>query len=130
VGVGPKRILIVEDDGAARAALRMLLELRGYIVDDAAEGNGGVAYALAHWPAVALIDIGLPGLDGYGVARRIREGLTGAPMFLIALTGYHEIEERGLASDTGFDAHLVKPLKSEHLFELLERTAGETARPS
>jgi CheY-like chemotaxis protein len=124
------RVLIVEDDGAARAALRMLLELRGYMVDEAAEGDGAVAYALAHRPDVALIDIGLPGLDGYGVARRIREGVADTPMVLIALTGYLDVEERGLASDTGFDAHLVKPLKSEHLFELLGRIAGETARPS
>ena len=108
----------------------MLLELRGYAVSEAAEGHGGVAHALAHRPDVAVIDIGLPGLDGYGVARGIREGLTGAPMFLIALTGYHEIEKRGGASDTGFDAHLVKPLKSEHLFELLEQVAGRTARPA
>jgi len=124
------RVLVVEDDNGARAALRMLLELRGYAVAEAAEGDGGAAHALAHRPAVAVIDIGLPGLDGYGVARRIREGLAGAPMFLIALTGYQEIEERGRAAETGFDAHLVKPLKFDHLFELLERVAGETARPA
>jgi CheY-like chemotaxis protein len=108
----------------------MLLELRGYAVSEAAEGDGGVVHALAHRPDVAVIDIGLPGLDGYQVARRIREGLTGAPMFLIALTGYHEIEEPGRGGGTGFDAHLIKPLKFEHLFELLERVAGETARPA
>jgi CheY-like chemotaxis protein len=79
---------------------------------------------------VAVIDIGLPGFDGYEVARRIREGLTGSPMFLIALTGYHEIEERGRAGEPGFDAHLVKPLKFDQLFELLERIAGEPARPA
>jgi len=119
----------VEDDGAARTALRMLLELRGCVVDEAAEGDRGIAHALAHRPDVAVIDIGLPGLNGYEVARRIREGLAGSPMLLIALTGYHEIEARGRAGDTGFDAHLVKPLKFEQLLELLEQVAGETARP-
>jgi CheY-like chemotaxis protein len=122
------RILVVEDDAGARGALRMLLELRGYAVAEAAEGSTGAAHALAHRPDVALIDIGLPGLDGHAVARRIREGLAGSPMFLIALTGYHDIDERG--SPTEFDAHLVKPLKIDHLFELLERAAGEASRPA
>jgi CheY-like chemotaxis protein len=104
----------------------MLLELRGYSVVEAAEGSGAVAQALAQRPAVALIDIGLPGLDGYAVARRIREGLAGSPMFLIALTGYHDLADR--PGKTDFDALLVKPLKIDHLFELLERLAGEASR--
>ena len=124
---GRLRVLVVEDDSDARGALRMLLELWGCAVSEAADGDRGVAHALTHRPAVAVIDIGLPGLDGYAVARRIREGLAGAPMFLIALTGYHEVEERALAGDTGFDAHLVKPLKLEPLLELLRRVARETA---
>jgi CheY-like chemotaxis protein len=122
------RVLVVEDDAGARGALRMLLELRGYAVAEAAEGAIGAAYALAHRPAVALIDIGLPGLDGYAVARRIREGLAGSPMFLIALTGYQDLDER--TGDTGFDAHLVKPLKVDDLFELLERVPGVASRPA
>jgi DNA-binding response OmpR family regulator len=124
---GPLRVLVVEDDSDARGALGMLLELWGCAVSEAADGDRGVAHALAHRPAVAVIDIGLPGPDGYAVARRIREGLAGAPMFLIALTGYHEIEERALAGDTGFDAHLVKPLRLEPLLELLRRVAREIA---
>jgi CheY-like chemotaxis protein len=125
---GRLRVLVVEDDADARAALRMLLELWGCVVSEAADGHAGIAHALAHRPAVAVIDIGLPGLDGYAVARRIREGLAGASMFLIALTGYHEVEERALAGDTGFDAHLIKPLRLEPLMELLQRVAREIAR--
>jgi CheY-like chemotaxis protein len=106
----------------------MLLEIWGCSVSEAADGDRGIAYALDHRPAVAVVDIGLPGLDGYTVARRIREGLAGAPMFLIALTGYHEVEERALAGDTGFDAHLVKPLRLEPLMELLQQVAREIAR--
>lgn len=123
----PARVLVVEDDDGARQALRMLLELRGYAVEEAAEGDEAVAHALAQRPEVAVIDIGLPGLDGYGVARRIREGLGGAPMCLIALTGYPDIEDRARAA-TGFDAHLVKPLKFEQLFQVLERVVP--ARPA
>src|SRR5262245_16109914 len=107
----------------------MLLELRGYTVEEAAEGDGAVAHALAQRPEVAVIDIGLPGLDGYGVARRIREGLAGAPMCLIALTGYPDIEDRARAT-TGFDAHLVKPLKFEQLFQLLEQVAPSPRPPA
>jgi CheY-like chemotaxis protein len=125
---GRLHVLVVEDDNDARAALRMLLELWGCTVSEAADGDGGIVHALAHRPPVAVIDIGLPGVDGYAVARRIREGLAGAPMFLIALTGYHEVEERALSGDTGFDAHLVKPLRLEPLMELLQRVAGEIAR--
>jgi CheY-like chemotaxis protein len=125
---GRLRVLVVEDDNDARAALRMLLELWGCAVTEAASGEQGVAQALADRPAVAVIDIGLPGLDGYSVARRIREGLAGRAMFLIALTGYHDVEERAEAGDTGFDAYLVKPLRLEPLMELLQRVAGEIAR--
>jgi CheY-like chemotaxis protein len=121
-------VLLVEDDSGARGALRMLLELQGYAVAEAADGADGVAQALAHRPAVAVIDIGLPGLDGYAVAHRIREGLAGSPMVLIALTGYHDLDER--PGQLGFDVHLVKPLKIDQFFELLERVAQETARPA
>jgi DNA-binding response OmpR family regulator len=79
---------------------------------------------------VAIVDIGLPGLDGDQVAHRIRERLAGSPMFLIALTGDHEIEERMNAGDTAFDAYLVKPLRLEQLIEHLERVAGATPRPA
>lgn len=123
------RVLLVEDDAEAREALRKLLEIQGYAVAEAAGGDAAVAHALAHRPEAAVIDIGLPDLDGYDVAQRIRRGLRGAPMFLIALTGYQEIEERGRSGETGFDAHLVKPVKFEQFFELLARVAGEAARP-
>jgi CheY-like chemotaxis protein len=122
----PARVLVVEDDPEARTGLRMLLELRGHPVSEAADGDRAVTHALVHRPEVVVIDIGLPGLDGYSVARRIREGLAGAPMCLIALTGYLEIEEHA-----AFDAHLVKPLKFEQLLDLLRRaTPGAVPRPT
>jgi len=122
----PLRILIVEDDGDARTTLRKLLELRGHEVEDAADGISGVAKALGSCPDVAVIDIGLPGLDGYTMARQVRTALAGERMFLIALTGYGEIQDRRLTRGAGFDAHLVKPVKLEELYELLGRAAQAT----
>jgi CheY-like chemotaxis protein len=126
-GARPLRVLVVEDDADARAALRMLLELHGHTVSEAAAGEGGVAHALAQRPDVAVIDIGLPGLDGYEVAQRIRGGLEGVPIFLIALTGYHE--DGGRLGGSGFDAHLIKPIELDQFFELLERVSGAAVEP-
>src|SRR4029450_4829800 len=86
VGPGPRpRILVVEDHEDSREMLRQLLELEGYDVEVAADGRLGVDAALARPPMVALIDLGLPGLDGFGGARAIREVL-GRSLWLVALT--------------------------------------------
>jgi two-component system, sensor histidine kinase len=74
---------------------------------------------LARRPDVAFIDIGLPGLDGYGVARRARDGLNGHPVRLVALTGYGQPEDRERAFEAGFDAHLVKPVDLDALTRTL-----------
>lgn len=114
------RVLLVEDNDDARAALAALLELEGYTVDAAAEGVTGVDLVNAKRPDVALVDIGLPGIDGYEVARRIRA--LGMPQpFLVALTGYGRPEDRQRAADAGFDAHLVKPVDPVQLTEVLKR---------
>jgi signal transduction histidine kinase/ActR/RegA family two-component response regulator len=105
----PRRVLIVEDNEDAREMLRRLLELAGHDVRAAVDGPSGVTAALALVPDVALIDLGLPGLDGYEVARRIRASV-GAAIRLVALTGYGQQEDRARACDAGFDAHLVKPV--------------------
>ena len=124
-------VLVVEDDDGARVALRMLLELRGYAVDEASDGAAAVERALAHRPAVALIDIGLPGRDGYEVARQIRDSLAGTPMLLVALTGYQELDQPPASVGASvFDAHLVKPLKFEQFFDLLEQVAAPRDRPA
>src|SRR5215470_8343441 len=86
-------ILIVEDNDDAREALRMLLELDGHVVEAAAEGSQALEIARAKDPDLALVDIGLPGIDGYEVARRIRTGNGKRPV-LIALTGYGQPEDR------------------------------------
>jgi len=113
-----RSILIVEDNADAREAMRMLLELDGHVVMAAAEGVEALELARAKDPDIALVDIGLPGIDGYEVARRIRTGGDKRPL-LIALTGYGQPEDRRRSEEAGFDAHLVKPVDPARLAAVL-----------
>jgi CheY-like chemotaxis protein len=115
-----RHVLVVEDHADAREAVRCLLEVRGHRVDVAADGPGAVEIALTSCPEVVLVDIGLPGLDGFEVARRIRATDEGKRMRLVALTGYGEVADRQRALECGFDAHLVKPIDPDQLYRLLE----------
>jgi signal transduction histidine kinase/CheY-like chemotaxis protein len=114
-----RRVLTIEDYADARDSLRSLLELSGHEVREAADGPTGVELALRLRPDVVLIDIGLPGLDGYGVARRIRSAPHGHLMVLAAVTGYGQPEDRRKAEEAGFDALLVKPVDPDQLTEIL-----------
>jgi CheY-like chemotaxis protein len=113
-----RSILIVEDNADARDALRMLLELDGHTVEAVAEGQQALEVARAKDPDIALVDIGLPGIDGYELARRVRARDTRRPV-LIALTGYGQPEDRRRATDAGFDDMLVKPVDPTALTNLL-----------
>ena len=119
----PRRIALIEDNNDAREMMRAWLELAGHVVLEAATGRDGIAVTTAAAPDVALIDIGLPGLDGYEVARRIRAAM-GRAVALIAITGYGQPEDRRRAADAGFDAYLVKPVTPEALRAALERPRG------
>ncbi len=121
-------ILIVEDNEDGRESLRELLELWGHQVSVAGNGPEGVEMAFAIRPEVALIDIGLPGLDGNEVARRIRELLGGEEIALIAMTGYGQPEDRRRALQAGFDRYLVKPVDPAELSRLLGENRGGEAR--
>jgi two-component system CheB/CheR fusion protein len=112
------RILLIEDNADAREVLRLGLELEGQHVDVAADGEAGIAQARANGPDVVLVDIGLPDVDGYEVARRIRKA-QGPRLFLIALTGYGQAEDRRRAAEAGFDAHLTKPVTVKEILRLL-----------
>jgi two-component system, sensor histidine kinase len=114
----PRRVLVVEDNPDSRESLRMVLELYGYRVEVAEDGRQGVEMALAWGPDAAVVDIGLPLLDGYAVARRVRAAL-GANIRLIALTGYAQYSDRQRAFEAGFDAHLTKPTDLDELSRLL-----------
>ena len=114
----PRHILIIEDHPDNRRTMSVLLQSWGHEVEVAEDGRDGVDRAVASPPEIALIDIGLPVLDGYEVARRIREAIGGA-IFLIALTGYGQPGDRRRALEAGFDAHLVKPVNLDELERLL-----------
>ena len=121
---GPRRILIIEDNGDARDMLRAQLERAGHEVHAAADGPAGVEAAAAARPEIVLIDVGLPGFDGFEVARRIRAAAWGTSMRLVALTGYGQADDRRQALEAGCDLHLTKPVMPERLAEILAG-AGE-----
>lgn len=113
-----RRIAIVEDNADSREMLYSLLRMDGYEVVAACDGIEGVELILQHQPEVALVDIGLPGIDGYEVARRVHEAV-GDRIMLIALTGYGREEDRRAVLSAGFDEHLVKPLDPDDLIQIL-----------
>ena len=115
-----RRVLIVEDNDDVREMLRMLLEQEGHEVFEAADGTDGVRAAARVKPDVALVDLGLPILDGYAVARFIRRQ-DYQPQRLVALTGYGQAADRQRALNAGFDEHLVKPVDPDRLAELLHQ---------
>ena len=123
-------ILVVEDNDDARAMVRAILELAGHEVIERADGPSGLEAAVTLRPNAALIDVGLPGLNGYDVARGIRSRLSGAPMRLIALTGYGQPQNRTEALEAGFDAHLVKPVEPESLLRVATLAVPPAERTS
>jgi PAS domain S-box-containing protein len=112
-----RRVLIVEDNDDAREMLRNLLRLLGHEVHEARDGVTGVREARRIRPDVALIDIGLPGIDGYEVARRVRADVPGVR--LVAVTGYGQPDDLERARAAGFDVHLVKPVDPQQLQQAL-----------
>ena len=116
-----KRVLVVEDGADIRESLGMLLERWRHEVRYAADGREGVSVATEMRPDVAIIDIGLPGVDGYEVARRIRGGPLpwARDVKLLALTGYGDANDRHRALESGFDEHLLKPVEPAILERLL-----------
>ncbi|HEX5719780.1 MAG TPA: ATP-binding protein, partial [Thermoanaerobaculia bacterium] len=118
-GRSAHRVLIIEDNPDAREALQMLLELEGHEVETAADGPTGVELAGRFRPDLVLLDIGLPGENGYDVARRFAEHPARSRMRLVALTGYGQENDHLRSREAGFDLHLVKPLELARLRELL-----------
>jgi signal transduction histidine kinase len=116
-----RRILVADDNSDALESLATLLELGGHEVFSAANGALALESAERHLPEVALLDIGMPKLDGYEVARRIRAQPWGRRITLVALTGWGQESDRRRSGEAGFDSHMVKPLDLDKLTELLER---------
>ena len=116
---GKPSVLLIEDNEDGREMMATMLAAHGFPVDTAADGLQGVAAALAGRPAAALVDIGLPGIDGYEVARRLRRDPATCHIRLIALTGYGLAEDNRRVMEAGFDQHLVKPVGMDQLLEAL-----------
>jgi signal transduction histidine kinase/ActR/RegA family two-component response regulator len=114
-----RTVLVIEDNVDARAALRMALELEGHHVHEAGEGRQGLEQARAIRPGVAIVDIGLPGMNGHDVARAMRSEF-GRDVFLIALTGYGMPEDKVRAREAGFDMHLTKPVDLAQLATIID----------
>jgi CheY-like chemotaxis protein len=118
---GPaRRVLLIEDNPDALEMLQGVLEMSGHHVEVASDGVAGLDLALTTRPDVALVDIGLPGLDGYQVAERLRAESSGRGIYLVAVTGYGRNEDRERAYRAGFDAHLIKPINPEMILEMLK----------
>jgi PAS domain S-box-containing protein len=116
-----RRVLIVEDGADARESLRLLLEQGGHLVETAGDGPSGLLALAAFRPEIALIDIGLPGLDGYTLAEAARRQPETRDIRLVALTGYGQSEDRRRALAAGFDLHVTKPVDPATLHDLLAR---------
>jgi signal transduction histidine kinase len=117
------RILVVDDNRDAADSLAMLLQLGGHDIEIAYDGLQAVRAAEVFRPDVVLLDIGLPGMNGYEAARHIREQPWGKDMVLIALTGWGQDEDKRRATEAGFDHHLTKPVEPATLEELLAGTS-------
>jgi signal transduction histidine kinase/ActR/RegA family two-component response regulator len=129
-GRAKQRILVVEDEDDSRECLRLLLESDGYDVAFAEDGAHGLAQFSSFRPDVALVDIGLPGMDGYELVRRARRLPGGKEIPIIAITGYGGDKHRQQALKAGFDLHITKPLSHEELMRALatERTDATAQR--
>jgi PAS domain S-box-containing protein len=120
-------VLVVEDNPDAREMLHAWLEELGHHVYPAADGVEALELARTMRFDVALVDIDLPGLDGYQVAANLRASASGRDALLVAITGYGRPEDSARAREAGFDAHLVKPVQPEHLARLIHRAPSKVA---
>jgi signal transduction histidine kinase/ActR/RegA family two-component response regulator len=129
----PQTILVIDDNSDIRAGLSELLRFSGHEVLESARGEEGIELALERRPQAVLIDIGLPGLDGYSVARRLRQEL-GDAVRLVALTGYGSAQDRRRSFEAGFDEHITKPTTFAVLMHVLSTTrpaaAPRVSRPA
>ena len=113
------RILVVDDNHDSALSLAMMLSIMGHDTRTAHDGESAVETAESFLPEVILLDIGLPKLNGYEVAQRIREHAWGRSMFLIAVTGWGQEEDRQRSSEVGLNVHMVKPVEPAALEKLL-----------
>jgi CheY-like chemotaxis protein len=120
-------VLVVDDNADAAESVAMVLRVRGHEVRTAHDGPAALNAAEQYRPEAVLLDIGLPGMDGYEVARRLRERAWMKGVRLVALTGYGQEEDKRRAAEAGFDQHLTKPVDPAALENLLAGLTVSTA---
>jgi len=119
-----QRVLIVDDNIDAADALALLLRISGYQTMTAHDGHEGLQASRTFEPHVVFLDIGLPGMNGYDVARRLRADEQTRAAYLVALTGWGSEEDRQRSSDAGFDLHLTKPVELQTLARVLQQSVS------
>ena len=124
------RILIVDDEAHLAAGISENLEAEGYATVLAHDGMSGLRAAEAFQPAIAFLDIGLPGMNGYELAQRLRERQTDGALMLVAVTGWGQDADKLRAVQAGFDRHLVKPIDPAGLPAILQAAREKRANAS
>ena len=122
-----RRVLIVDDNADSTQSMALIARSWGHEVATARDGTEALALARDFRPDTALVDIGLPGMDGYELAHRLRQDLDGQGLQLVAMTGYGRTEDREAAHAAGFDVHLVKPADLEVLRRVLAHAPASSA---
>jgi CheY-like chemotaxis protein len=116
---GSRKVLVVDDNVDSAISLRILLEMDGHQVDVAHDGPSALRKIAQFRPEIALLDIGLPGMDGYQVARELRHDGFAKDIWLVAVSGYGQEEHRRTAQEAGFDRYLVKPVDASVFLDLI-----------
>ncbi|HUE89067.1 MAG TPA: response regulator [Vicinamibacterales bacterium] len=121
-----QRVLLVDDNIDSSEPLSLLLHAKGHEIRIAVEGEAALVMADEFQPNCVVLDLGLPGMDGYEVARRLRERPYGAELILVALTGWAGKDVRTKAAEAGFDYHLVKPVNWEELEHIVTAESAQS----
>jgi CheY-like chemotaxis protein len=116
-----RRILVADDNVDAAQSLKLLLEMAGHEVHLAHDGRQAIYLAEQYVPELAIVDIGMPKLNGYDVARSIRSTVWGRALYLVALTGWGQEEDKRRAAAAGFDLHMTKPVDPDRILDILAR---------
>jgi two-component system, OmpR family, response regulator len=124
-----QRVLLVDDNMDSSEPLSLLLQAKGHETRIAVEGQEAIEMADEFLPDCVILDLGLPGIDGYEVARRLRERPYAATLILVALTGWAGKDVRVKAAEAGFDYHLVKPVNLEELERIVTAERAQSRQP-
>jgi DNA-binding response OmpR family regulator len=130
--VAPMRIVIVDDNEDIRDLVAELLATHGHSVSQAGTGRAALELIEQLRPEAAIVDLGLPDLDGWAVAKSVRETLSGIPILLVAMSGYGSDADRKRATEAGFDAHIVKPAHIDEILRALSKAeaGSRQSRPT